>query len=94
MTEEAAVAAEARVADGRRALAELATLERELELRDLVGALVPTDAIHVTEALPAPMRSRCSSSCASHTPQSPHASRQHLRQAAPLRRQVGADALL
>ena len=49
MTEEARVAAEARVADGRRALANLAALERELELRDLAGALVPTDSIHVTE---------------------------------------------
>lgn len=49
MTDEARLAAEDRVSDGRRALAELATLEGELELRDLAGALVPTDAIHVTE---------------------------------------------
>ena len=49
MTEEAAIAAEARVADGRRALARLASVERQLELRDLAGALVPTDAIQVME---------------------------------------------
>jgi hypothetical protein len=49
MTEEARVAAEARVAEGRRALAKLAALEGEYELRDFAGALVPTDAIHVTE---------------------------------------------
>ncbi len=49
MTEEARVAAEARVTDGRRALARLAALEADYELRDFAGALVPTDAIHVTE---------------------------------------------
>ena len=49
MTEEARVAAEARVADGRRALARLAALESDYELRDFAGALVPTDSIHVTE---------------------------------------------
>lgn len=49
MTEEARLAAEARVADGHRALQELAALEGELELRDPAGALVPTDSIHVTE---------------------------------------------
>lgn len=49
MTEEARLAAEARVADARRALAELAALQGELELRDLAGALVPTDSILVTE---------------------------------------------
>jgi hypothetical protein len=37
------------VADGRRALAKLAALDGEYELRDFAGALVPTDAIHVTE---------------------------------------------
>lgn len=49
MTDEARVAAEDRVADGKRAAAELAALEAELELRELAGALVPTDRVHVTE---------------------------------------------
>jgi len=49
MTDEARLAAEDRVADGQRAAAELAALEGELELRDLAGALVPTDRVHVTE---------------------------------------------
>ena len=49
MTEEARVAAEARVADGHRALTKLAALESDYELRDFAGALVPTDSIHVTE---------------------------------------------
>lgn len=49
MSDEARLAAEARVADSHRALAELAALEGELELRDTAGAVVPTDSIHVTE---------------------------------------------
>jgi hypothetical protein len=49
MTEEAIGAAHARVLDGRRAVARLAALETELELRDLAGALVPTDTIRVIE---------------------------------------------
>jgi len=49
MTEEATLAAKARVTDGSRALARLAAIERDLELRDLAGALVPTDVIHVME---------------------------------------------
>ena len=49
MTEDARVAAEARVADGRRALAKLTALESDYELRNYAGALVPTDSIHVTE---------------------------------------------
>ena len=49
MTEEARIAAEKRVADGRRALAKLSMLEADFELRDFAGALVPTDSIHVTE---------------------------------------------
>lgn len=49
MTDEARVAAEARVRDGKRAEAKLRSVERDLELRDYAGAVVAADSIHVME---------------------------------------------